>query len=923
MQWRSSSQRPGRWHQPLQSSGTACILNADLDRITTVHKQSIDFIAEDGLYAFLAEASPDAVLGITLDGVVASWNPGAASLFGYVADEAVGQPVARFVRLDTDALKHVSEGGQVPFFDTHGVAKHGVEIPISLTIAPVADDGGGITGGLVIARGSKGAGNIEQRFHQLEEITQEAWWEEDLQTGQVRNSPRFCKMLGLDDSMLSYPLSVYLARIHPDDLQRVLERFDTAMREGTEYREIYRIRHAQGHYIWVENRCRVLSRDSDGKPLRVLGALVDVTDRKQAETALRISEERYRQVAEITQEAWWEEDIELSILTNSHRFCDILGRGEEILECTVAAYRELIHPDDRNHTRAAHDRAVYEGADYKQVYRLLHANGHYVWVEDLARVIARDEQGKATRMLGAITDITARKKAQIALQESEENFRRLFDDAPDAYLIMDQSDLTILACNHAAARLLRSSRQQVIGKKPDEVSPPVQPDGRPTTEVAAEQMDQILSKGYHRFEFMHRRVDGDDFWAEVTAGVGSFRQRPVFYVTWREIGEIIAAKQAAEAASVAKTQFLSVMSHELRTPLNAIMGMFQLIEMSGVSDKVRDFAAKGLKSSDHLLQLVDDILDFSSIEAGRLALMRMPFSLSTLLDEVISAAGARRKTNIDLKVNVDPTVQTLELAGDALRLRQVLINLLGNALKFTESGSVVLSVTRAGGSEQSPLLEYSVTDTGIGLTPEQLSRLFQPFTQVDMSSVRRFSGTGLGLVISQRLIGLLGGEPIKVESQAGVGSRFAFRLALPVVRRTVAELPVTGAPVSPAGRLNGLRLLVVDDSESERFMLRLLMEAEGAIVEQADDGAQGISAILAAERPFDAVLMDMQMPNKDGLQATRELRTLGYRHPILALTANAFERDRQACLAAGMNDHVAKPAKIEELVDVVQRNRLM
>ena len=879
---------------------------------------------QDGLLAFLADSGSDAVIGFTREGAVASWNPAAERIFGHTAGEAIGQSLGQLLGIDgSSLLNRIAAGGRIPQYDAQCVGKEGRRIAVSLAAAPVLSPQGQVTGGVMIARSTKPLPDGEDRYRQVADITQEAWWEEDLLTGAMTNNPRFCEMLGLDDDMLSRPVSEYLALIHPDDLPRVQESFDRANREGTDYHECYRVRHAAGHYIWIENHSRVTERHADGTPVRVLGAMADVTARRQAEIALRASEERYRQVAEITQEAWWEEDIEASILTNSRRFCDILGRGEDILECTVAAYRELIHPDDRNHTRAAHDRAVYEGADYKQVYRLRHADGHYVWVEDLARVIARDSQGRATRMLGAVTDITTRKKAQIALQESEENFRRLFDDAPDAYVIMDQTDLSILACNHAAARLLQASRQQVLGMRPEQLSPPFQPDGTPTADAVKDKMHQILEKGYLRFEFMHRRFDGSDFWAEVTAGVGSFRQRPVFYVTWREIGEIIAAKQAAEAANIAKSQFLSVMSHELRTPLNAIMGMFQLIEMSNVSDKVRDFVAKGLNSSDHLLHLVDDILDFSSIEAGRLAFERTTFRLGRLLEEVTQVAGVKSKPSVTIQVKLDEQLSTVELMGDALRLKQVLINLLGNAIKFTDRGSVVLSVSQVGGTPEVPLLRYAVEDTGIGLTTAQQSRLFQPFTQLDMSNARRFGGTGLGLVISQRLVKMLGGEPIKVESNAGAGSCFAFRLALPVA--SASSETETRAPAQPpattAGRLAGLRLLVVEDNEPDRFLLRLLLESEGAVVAQAEDGVEGVSAALSAMPPFDMVLMDMQMPNQDGLDATRELRALGYRNPIVALTANAFARDREACLAAGMNDHVTKPVRIDDLVDVLQQHR--
>lgn len=248
---------------------------------------------------------------------------------------------------------------------------------------------------------------------------------------------------------------------------------------------------------------------------------------------------------------------------------------------------------------------------------------------------------------------------------------------------------------------------------------------------------------------------------------------------------------------------------------------------------------------------------------------------------------------------------------------------MGNSIKFTEVGGVVLTVSRAGGPPEAPLLEFSVTDTGIGMTPDQQSRLFQPFTQVDMTNVRRFSGTGLGLVISQRLVSLLGGEPIAVESRPGAGSRFSFRLALPLAGGTpeAASQPVPAIPAQPAGRLGGYHLLVVEDDETTRFMLRLILEAEGAAVEEAEDGSKGVAAALGAAVPFDMVLMDMRMPNMDGLQAARALRARGYPLPIIALTANAYGRDRDACFAAGMNDYITKPMKIDDLVRVLQRNR--
>ena len=243
--------------------------------------------------------------------------------------------------------------------------------------------------------------------------------------------------------------------------------------------------------------------------------------------------------------------------------------------------------------------------------------------------------------------------------------------------------------------------------------------------------------------------------------------------------EAVAAKRAAEAASIAKSKFLSVMSHELRTPLTVIQGMYQLIETSKVPDTVKTFAAKGMESSQDLLKLIEDILDFSNMEADKLTIQRTPFQIDALMDEVRNEVAALRRDGVDLSFDLAADLQGKEFLGDAPRLKQVIVNLARNALTFTEQGSVAVSVRRSGGPQEAPVLEFAVTDTGPGMTPDQQSRLFQPFTQLDMSSTREHGGVGMGLVISQRLVSLLGGEPIAVESRPGAGSRFAFRLTLP------------------------------------------------------------------------------------------------------------------------------------------------
>ena len=242
--------------------------------------------------------------------------------------------------------------------------------------------------------------------------------------------------------------------------------------------------------------------------------------------------------------------------------------------------------------------------------------------------------------------------------------------------------------------------------------------------------------------------------------------------------EAVAARRAAEAANVAKNEFLSVMSHELRTPLTVIQGMYQLIEISKVPDTVKNFAAKGMESSQHLLKLIEDILDYVNTEAGSLAIAHAPFRIDALMDGVRDEVQALRREGVGLSFHLAEDLRGKEFLGDAPRLRRILVNLAGNALNFTTQGGVVVSVRQSGGTREAPVLEFAVTDSGTGLTPDQQSRLFQPFTQLDMSNTREHGGVGMGLVISQRLVKQLGGEPIAVVSSPGVGSRFAFRLPL-------------------------------------------------------------------------------------------------------------------------------------------------
>jgi PAS domain S-box-containing protein len=545
-------------------------------------------------------------------------------------------------------------------------------------------------------------------------------------------------------------------------------------------------------------------------------------------------------------------------------------------------------------------------------------------------------------MIGTHTDITERAQAEAALQESENRFRNLFKDIPAVAVQGYGEDGTARYWNEASERLYGYRADEAIGRNMlDLIIPAEMRDGvreamrgmfETATPIPAGELSLLRKDGSrvdvfssHAYVHVPGRapemfcVDIDITERKQTEAELQQHRHHLEELVLSRTAELSQARDAAEAANRAKSMFLASMSHELRTPMNGIMGMTDLVLRRATDPEQIDWLNKSQGAAKHLLSVINDILDISKIESDRLMLEEQDFSLAEALDDAMHMQDAPAQAKgLSLSWHIDPALPD-QLCGDAMRLRQILINFTGNAIKFSERGQITVRASAAAEDSQSVLLKIEVTDQGVGISPEQQARLFHAFAQADGSMTRKYGGTGLGLIISKRIALLMGGDA-GVISEEGRGSTFwvTLRLRRATSDPQAAKSPPTESPRETLARLfPGARVLVAEDEPVNREVLVFLLEDVGLAPDVASNGQEAVEK--ASGGGYALILMDVQMPVMSGLEATGAIRELpGMANiPILALTANAFDEDRDVCLAAGMDDHIGKPVDTDALCAIV------
>jgi len=800
--------------------------------------------------------------------------------------------------------------------------------------------------------------NLQKERQRLDYIirgTNLGTWEWNVQTGETIFNDRWANIIGYNlDEISPISIETWMKYAHPDDLEKSGKALERHFRGETEFYHFQsRMKHKDGHWVWVLDRGKVVSWTEDGKPLWMYGTHQEITDVKKLEEELKENANKFQGIYDLSP---------VGITLNDYAAGDFIEINEALYAPAGYTKEEFlklsywdITPKEYQEQEAEQLRSMERTGKYGPYEKEYIRKDGTRYPVLLNGVVYKNQDGRKL-ILSIVQDITEIKKAEeklvrqqqalralneinaISGKETKEQLREALKLGLDflglemaiiSHINQEENTYTVLV-QHSKKQNLSDNMVFDLGKTYCSITL------SEFSLVTIHEMGQSEYSGhpcYSEFELeayigvpiilngktygtinfssshkLNRPFDESEkeFILLLSRWVNTTFERNEF------IQSLETAKLLAESASKAKEAFLTNMSHEIRTPLNGIIGMVRELQKEELTQKQRNHIDRTNKASKHLLQIINNILDIAKIEAGELQLETRHFSLKELLNDVNSILKAQADVkNINFSVYIDETVSEAFI-GDEARLRQILINLAGNAIKFTEKGEVSIQCCGGKINKQRQKVFLTIKDTGIGMDEAYTNKLFQKFQQEDASVTRKFGGTGLGMVITKELVELMNGT-IEVQSAKGVGTEINISLTIPIGKTNCIEKKEI--PIHTLS-LNKAKLLLVEDNEMNRLVASNTLALLDVEIAEAENGKQAIE--LLKEKSFDLILMDIQMPVMDGMEATRVIRNeLKIDTPVIALSANAFKSEIDVCKAIGMNDYVTKPFEEKDLIKTI------
>ncbi|SFB21454.1 PAS domain S-box-containing protein [Cohnella sp. OV330] len=1031
-------------------TGEALYLCAEMLDITSLKTERIPVLDNRHLYMLLTRNSHDLVSVSTLEGKLLYISPSCLDVLGFTPEEMTLNLRQEYYH--PEDADEMSRPGKLfsndRFFLRRVRRKDGRYLWFEVWSQVIWDETEQADRVLSVARDVSDRKQYEDKLDEAQRIAKMGTYEIDLARDVITLSKGAKRVLGLPESFEQGPIDSAMVNIPPEDRERIHRHLDQVSADTLKDSVVYRLIHPDGSSRILEGTWEVLDADAR-QPTRLLGTVQDITERRQFEQRLQESEQRYKSLFEYNQSAVYSMNLKGEYLTANPNLEKLTGYT---LEELIGMYYGPLVPPRCEAKTAYHFALAARGEAQNYDIAIIRKDGREIETNVSNIPIVVD--GEVVGVYGISIDITARKRAEEKLMESESRYKCLFDlnnspicsfdldgrftkinpameqltgygreelreltfaplthpddlekltehvnlafrGTPQTYearLIRKGGDVLTLSItnvpivvngetvgiygiatditaakqhtervhklNEEHTRILNSVTEGIFGLDEEGNFTFINQSGALMLGLREDRLPDVSALRY----LLQTGMDGQSYWDDESPLILALREGRAYHdkdaVFWKSNGtsfladyrisptyedgvakgavvvfrdvtgekEIIEAKERAESADKAKSEFLSVMSHELRTPMNGVIGMTGLLLDTELSDEQRSYAEVIGRSGESLMHILNEILDFSKIEAGKLVLHYEPISVRNTAGEALElfkAQAADKK--IELGIRFEGDVPEL-MFGDPVRLRQVLVNLMSNAVKFTEKGSVFLYVrampTR---NKEAMLVEFAVQDTGIGIPKDKQSLLFQAFSQLHSGTNRKYGGTGLGLSICKKLVELMGGT-IGFDTIEGQGSTFRFTLSSHAQPEHAAAVEAdVGAsrtasradePFEP--RFGPMRILVAEDHAVNQQIIRAMLNKLGYEPTIAADGQAAVNAAIA--QPFDLVLMDVQMPAMDGLQAAAKIKELlpEHRRPIIvALTAFARQEDRAACLAAGMNDFLSKPTRPAEIQELL------